>query len=76
MIDFGPRDCSNDHQQDQSDSTKTSNNIESPKELCKHLKIRFRVRGGGPCVLEGISFQGDKSFWQKGEVETKIHQIV
>ena len=40
------------------------------------MRFRFRVRGGGPCVLEGISFQGDKLLWQEGKVKTKIHQTV
>ena len=55
---FKARDCSIDHRQDQSDSTKTSNSQELPKELCERSDMRFRVQGGGPCVLEGISFQG------------------
>ena len=59
---FWAKDCSTDHRQDQSDSIKTSNYVESPKELHGCSEMRLRVRREGSRVLESISFQGNNSF--------------
>ncbi|GFS33317.1 hypothetical protein Acr_00g0027750 [Actinidia rufa] len=51
-------------------------NSKSPKELRRCLEARVRIRGGGLCVFESISFQGDKSFWEKRKVEAEIYRTV
>ena len=33
--------------------------------------MRVKVQGGGSYVLEGITFQGDKSFWKKGKLNPR-----